>query len=161
MLFRFIIPISSGQVGIESVGKFFGECRNKVIRYLKSVGRVHFQSMARKVGTINRPCCVSHVKRETGVHLGNGHPFAPRKTGVRVWLKLGASTRGADFPRCNEKREHIERADVRLPTWDPRSFFMMCDLGHGASHGLGGSLCFIWCGIRKGVSKEQAGALYP
>jgi hypothetical protein len=31
MLFRFVIPISSGEVGINRVGKFLRERRNKVI----------------------------------------------------------------------------------------------------------------------------------
>jgi hypothetical protein len=30
MLFRFVIPISSGEVGIDRVGKFLREPRNKV-----------------------------------------------------------------------------------------------------------------------------------
>jgi hypothetical protein len=31
--------------------------------------------------------------------------------------------RGADFPRCNEKRENIKRADVRLPAWGSARLF--------------------------------------
>jgi hypothetical protein len=32
MLFRFVIPISSSEVGIDRVGKFLREPRNKVVR---------------------------------------------------------------------------------------------------------------------------------
>jgi hypothetical protein len=44
ILFRFLIPISSGEVGIESVGKFLRERRSKVFRLSEAVGRVHFQN---------------------------------------------------------------------------------------------------------------------
>jgi hypothetical protein len=33
---------------------------------------------------------------------------------------------------------------------------MKRDSGRGASHALGGSLCFIWCGTRKGVSEDTS-----
>jgi hypothetical protein len=65
---------------------------------------------------------------------GNGSPFrerssiCPKENRGTCLAEVRGVKRGADFPRCNEKREHIERADVRLPTWDPGGFLMTCDL---------------------------------
>jgi hypothetical protein len=73
----------------------------------KSVGRVYFQSKRPLVTNHRNPLgepikslglgrqkpltvlVASATKEETGVHFGNGHAFATRKTGALVWPKLG------------------------------------------------------------------------
>jgi hypothetical protein len=64
---------------------------------------------------------------EMGVHLGNGHSFATRKTGARVWPKLSCRRVG-QLPRCNEKRVPAIRAGRGGGVVILQGPFMTCDL---------------------------------
>jgi hypothetical protein len=99
----------------------------------KYFGRVHFPGRARRVETVNRSHCVSDLNREKGSPFWERPSICHKEKRGTCLAKIRSVDAGSVHPRCNEKREHIKRADVRLPTWDPRGFFMTCDLGHVVS----------------------------
>jgi hypothetical protein len=114
------------------------------------------------VETVNRTYCVSDLINENGSPFWERPSICPKEKRGTCLAEVRSVAAGSVNTRCNEKREHIKRVDVRLPTWDPRGFFMTCDLGHVVSRRSRWKASVSFgVGPARVIRRTQTGALHP
>jgi hypothetical protein len=122
------------------------------------LGEFIFKVRARKVGTVNRPCCISYLNRE------NGSPFRERPSICHK--KKSVSTCLAEVKLSSRVQVyHVAMKNggtLTAPGWSPRGFSMTCDLSRVASQPPSvDGLCFINCGLYSGDLDDTSWGTAP